>query len=467
MFHPDFYSVYSDNWFTEQAYKDGVVIDARDKITFEHLHPAFGKAEMDATYMRGNSEMAYITGSRHLRRLQSGCITSHDVHGWCNFFAFYQAMSDTLKDGDVFVEVGAWQGQSLIHLAQRCQDLGKSPSICAVDTFKGEAGQVEHTDLVAELGGSVRAKFEENIQRAGVADMVTIIEGDSAESAAEFEDGEIAGVFIDAAHDYISACRDLAAWFPKVRRGGMFCGHDYHYPPVRTAVDEFAQQAGLHVGSMGTVWFCPVPKYSQCGQCIVIDNWCKARGITNGTYLDVGAFDGVEFSNTKRLEDEGWEGICIEPLERNFELLEKSRKCKCIKCAIAEEEGPVTMYVPDVAGAKADPSWYATATLNPKMKDWWHRKMADERDEISWMEESVMAARLSSILPEDFKPDVVSIDCDGTDLAVLRTYPFDIHKPPLIVIEYGDAKQGIIDYLTPLGYVVHHDNNQDLFFELP
>jgi hypothetical protein len=50
MFHPDFFSVFSDDWFSNKAWQDGVVIDARDRITFEHIHPAFGKGEWDETY---------------------------------------------------------------------------------------------------------------------------------------------------------------------------------------------------------------------------------------------------------------------------------------------------------------------------------------------------------------------------------------------------------------------------------
>jgi hypothetical protein len=69
LFHPDFFSVYSDNWFSHCAFRDGCVIDARDKITFEHKHPVFGKASMDATYARGNSDKAYEQGKATMERL--------------------------------------------------------------------------------------------------------------------------------------------------------------------------------------------------------------------------------------------------------------------------------------------------------------------------------------------------------------------------------------------------------------
>lgn len=61
MFHPDFFSVYSDNYFTWLATKDGVIKNAKH-IVFEHKHPIFTKAEWDKTYLESNSEQNYVRG---------------------------------------------------------------------------------------------------------------------------------------------------------------------------------------------------------------------------------------------------------------------------------------------------------------------------------------------------------------------------------------------------------------------
>jgi hypothetical protein len=71
LFHPNFIGVYSDNWFTHCAKRDGVLVNARD-LMFEHLHPAFGKAEMDETYEKQNSDAAYAYGKRVLEKLMEG-----------------------------------------------------------------------------------------------------------------------------------------------------------------------------------------------------------------------------------------------------------------------------------------------------------------------------------------------------------------------------------------------------------
>lgn len=67
--------------------------------------------------------------------------------------------------------------------------------------------------------------------------------------------------------------------------------------------------------------------YSQIGQ----DKWVIDifKQMTYGFFLDVGAGNGVDLSNTYTLEKFfKWEGICIEPHSKSFEELIKNRKCK-------------------------------------------------------------------------------------------------------------------------------------------
>jgi hypothetical protein len=57
---------------------------------------------------------------------------------------------------------------------------------------------------------------------------VDIIVNFSVEAAKQFEDGYFDFVYIDADHTYDGITADLEAWYPKVRKGGMIAGHDYH-----------------------------------------------------------------------------------------------------------------------------------------------------------------------------------------------------------------------------------------------
>jgi glycosyltransferase involved in cell wall biosynthesis len=62
LFFEGYESVFSDNEFTHRAHKDGVVVDAREVLRFEHRHPAFGKGKMDETYAHNNTTDRYKRG---------------------------------------------------------------------------------------------------------------------------------------------------------------------------------------------------------------------------------------------------------------------------------------------------------------------------------------------------------------------------------------------------------------------
>ncbi len=248
LFHPDFTGVYSDNWFTQTAYARGQVIEARD-IVFQHKHPAFDTAPMDATYAAQNSPERYAQGKAVYDELAKGKDWS-SVPGFFNYWAFYKDVADQLKDGDTVAEVGVWLGRSIIFLAQTLKRQGKKVKLIAVDSFKGELNQTAHQEMVALHGGSLRKAFDANIQRCGVADMIEVIESDSAEAALQVHAGSLAFCYIDAAHDYDSVKRDINAWMDRVKPGGTFAGHDAYHEPVMKAVREIMPTAK----TLGPVW---------------------------------------------------------------------------------------------------------------------------------------------------------------------------------------------------------------------
>jgi len=45
--------------------------------------------------------------------------------------------------------------------------------------------------------------------------------------ATEFSDAAVDFVYVDALHDRVGVLRDLEAWWPKLRAGGVMAGHDY------------------------------------------------------------------------------------------------------------------------------------------------------------------------------------------------------------------------------------------------
>jgi hypothetical protein len=86
---------------------------------------------------------------------------------------------------------------------------------------------------------------------ANFAERVTIRRERTVEAAASVPDESLDFAFIDADHTYEGCLADINAWAPKIRRGGMLCGHDVNWPTVRKAVLE---TGGGSIAS-DNVWF--------------------------------------------------------------------------------------------------------------------------------------------------------------------------------------------------------------------
>jgi hypothetical protein len=81
---------------------------------------------------------------------------------------------------------------------------------------------------------------------------------------------------------------------------------------------------------------------------------------TDGIFVEVGAFDGITWSNTSCLANRGWSGIYIEPVKSIFNKLvknyENKPKITCLNLAIDREAGETTIY-----------DMQQLSTLNPDM----------------------------------------------------------------------------------------------------
>lgn len=73
---------------------------------------------------------------------------------------------------------------------------------------------------------------------------IDIIKGDHSQLVHNYEDGWFDYVYIDSDHRYEQTVRDIAQWWPKVKKGGILAGHDYsdiEAYGVVAAVDEFVE----------------------------------------------------------------------------------------------------------------------------------------------------------------------------------------------------------------------------------
>jgi len=73
----------------------------------------------------------------------------------------------------------------------------------------------------------------------------------SDEAVSHFEDESLDFIFIDGLHTYDQVLKDCRNYYPKLKKNGMFAGHDYFaIEDVRKAVDEFAKEVHKEVKFM-------------------------------------------------------------------------------------------------------------------------------------------------------------------------------------------------------------------------
>lgn len=189
--------------------------------------------------------------------------------------------------------------------------------------------------------------------------------------------------------------------------------------------------------------------YSQSYQDKFVDQIilkCKIDGF----FIEIGAYDGVTFSNTYFFEkSRNWNGICIEPIPSVFEKLSKNRACECINGAISLHEGFVELTHVD------GPSEMLTGITNNYHND--HEKRIESElnklgGEINNLH--VKSYKLADILAERNikKVDYCSIDVEGSELEVLNSINFHDVQFSVFSIEnnYDDPK--FEEFMTSNGF---------------
>ncbi len=166
-----------------------------------------------------------------------------------------------LPSGPVYgVEVGVFCGEMSAALLER-EDL----SLLMVDSWEAEGAAyvADSGDWHATLKQNEQGDFLAKAYRAvEFADgRATVYCGRSLDAADSVFDDRLDFVFIDADHSYEGCSADIKAWAPKIKPGGLLCGHDYDNPDfpefgVRRAVDEYAEATGREVDlGENMTWF--------------------------------------------------------------------------------------------------------------------------------------------------------------------------------------------------------------------
>jgi predicted O-methyltransferase YrrM len=129
------------------------------------------------------------------------------------------------KPNMVVAEVGTYDGATSSAIAPIIKEM--DGTFIAVDWFKGSIGvNVNEQGYSEEKHSEVLTRFKENIELVNCTYVTKIYDMLSLEAAELIEDESLDICFIDADHRYENVKQDINAWLPKIKPGGILCGHD-------------------------------------------------------------------------------------------------------------------------------------------------------------------------------------------------------------------------------------------------
>lgn len=201
--------------------------------------------------------------------------------------------------------------------------------------------------------------------------------------------------------------------------------------------------------------------HSQCGQDRFVHEhyFCCLRG---GTFVDIGAHDGISLSNTYFLEKEmGWSGICIEPIPKVFAELKKNRKAICVQGCISDLEGinPFLMITGPVEMLSGLVDRY-----DPRHLERVYREIASEGGSCEQID--VQCYRFNDLLEQNGIRHVhfLSIDTEGGEFEIISSIDFKRFEIDVMTIENNYNDPRFAPYLAEQGFRFIRSLEQDMIF---
>jgi glycosyltransferase involved in cell wall biosynthesis len=189
------------------------------------------------------------------------------------------------------------------------------------------------------------------------------------------------------------------------------------------------------------------------------DDWVLSR-YKKGYFVDAGCCDGEHISNTYKLEKLGWSGICIDVFPTNFERRPNSKVVEAALHGIKDLEldfmiskAPEISGITDYLGKKGTAAYTGWEPYIEKII-------------------KVKTQLLHEILDANNAPEFIeylSIDIEGVELEVLKTFPFDRYKFGCISLEHNyeePRRTHIKDLLKSKGYTYIKQVKADDWFML-
>ncbi len=131
---------------------------------------------------------------------------------------------EAVRPGMVVFELGTYTGRSSLVMLPHISKM--RGTLYCVDWLRGNPSVGGLNDSYSRH--DILATFRSNIAEAGFADNVVFMMGSTDAVSRVVADESADLIFIDADHRYTRVQNDIVNWYPKLKVGGLLCGHDFN-----------------------------------------------------------------------------------------------------------------------------------------------------------------------------------------------------------------------------------------------
>ena len=179
-----------------------------------------------------------------------------------------------------------------------------------------------------------------------------------------------------------------------------------------------------------------------------------------GTFLDLGANDGVTFSNTRALALKGWKGVMVEPSPKAYERLKTlyngHKGFYIYPYALSDHNGKAILQESGALCSAEDVGLVSTFHQHEVAR--FSRTVSYEPIEVKTFKWKTFLNRLKY---KEFT--MISMDIEGSELSVLPD--MDLSKTELVVIEWNskpELKAEFDKYMD--GFKVIYTSGENLIY---